>query len=80
MTDATGRMPALYIGHGAPPLLDDALWSRPARGLGRRPPPPEGDPDRLAPTGSPPRSCLGLRAGTPLVYDFGGFAPSATTR
>ena len=20
-------MPALYIGHGAPPLLDDALWS-----------------------------------------------------
>ena len=30
MTDAqqtTGRMPALYIGHGAPPLLDDALWS-----------------------------------------------------
>ena len=30
MTDAqptAGRMPALYIGHGAPPLLDDALWS-----------------------------------------------------
>ena len=22
-----GRMPALYIGHGAPPLLDDPLWS-----------------------------------------------------
>ena len=21
------RMPALYIGHGAPPLLDDPLWS-----------------------------------------------------
>jgi 4,5-DOPA dioxygenase extradiol len=30
MTDsvtATGRMPALYIGHGAPPLLDDLVWS-----------------------------------------------------
>ena len=27
-TPATvGRMPALYIGHGAPPLLDDPLWS-----------------------------------------------------
>ncbi len=26
MTNPT-RMPALYIGHGAPPLLDDALWS-----------------------------------------------------
>ena len=21
------RMPALYIGHGAPPLLDDPTWS-----------------------------------------------------
>jgi hypothetical protein len=21
-----GPLPALYIGHGAPPLLDDALW------------------------------------------------------
>ena len=26
-TDTSNRMPALYIGHGAPPLLDDALWS-----------------------------------------------------
>ena len=26
MTD-TQRMPALYIGHGAPPLLDDPVWS-----------------------------------------------------
>ncbi len=25
MTDS--RMPALYIGHGAPPLLDDPIWS-----------------------------------------------------
>ena len=23
---ATGRMPTLYIGHGAPPLVDDPLW------------------------------------------------------
>ena len=30
-------MPALYIGHGAPPLLDDPVWSGAARGLGRRP-------------------------------------------
>jgi 4,5-DOPA dioxygenase extradiol len=22
----TDRMPALYIGHGAPPLLDDPVW------------------------------------------------------
>ena len=25
MTDS--RMPALYLGHGAPPLLDDPIWS-----------------------------------------------------
>ena len=27
MVDMTARMPALYIGHGAPPLLDDPVWS-----------------------------------------------------
>ncbi len=27
------RMPALYIGHGAPPLLDDPLWSSQLSGL-----------------------------------------------
>ena len=25
-TQVPGRMPAVYLGHGAPPLLDDALW------------------------------------------------------
>ena len=29
--DTTGRMPALYIGHGAPPLLDDPVWSQELR-------------------------------------------------
>ena len=23
---ATGRMPAVYLGHGAPPLVDDPVW------------------------------------------------------
>jgi 4,5-DOPA dioxygenase extradiol len=23
-----GRMPAIYLSHGAPPLADDALWTR----------------------------------------------------
>ncbi|MFL5518708.1 MAG: dioxygenase, partial [Gemmatimonadales bacterium] len=27
MDDVRTRMPALYLGHGAPPLLDDPLWS-----------------------------------------------------
>ena len=69
----TDRMPALYIGHGAPPLLDDPLWSSQLAGLAADLPAPEGDPDRQRP--------LGVRAGdaqratgAPLVYDFGGFA------
>ena len=27
------RMPALYLGHGAPPLLDDPIWSGQLRDL-----------------------------------------------
>ena len=23
-----GRMPAIYLSHGAPPLADDPLWTR----------------------------------------------------
>ena len=30
---APERMPALYIGHGAPPLLDDPVWSAQLRSL-----------------------------------------------
>jgi hypothetical protein len=26
-----GRMPAIYLGHGAPPLVDDPLWVDPRR-------------------------------------------------
>jgi 4,5-DOPA dioxygenase extradiol len=27
MTDTSAtRMPALYLGHGAPPLVDDPIW------------------------------------------------------
>ena len=24
----TGRMPTIYLSHGAPPLADDRLWTR----------------------------------------------------
>src|SRR5689334_24771167 len=34
MTEPTSaRMPALYLGHGAPPLLDDPVWSGQLREL-----------------------------------------------
>ncbi len=71
----TGRMPALFLSHGAPPLFDDALWIDQLSGWARALPKPtailmisahwEAAPLRLSATG----------AAVPLVYDFGGFAP-----
>ena len=65
-------MPALYIGHGAPPLLDDPLWSGQLAAWAR---------DRPRPTAILIVSAHGESApvslsasGAPLVYDFGGFA------
>jgi len=67
----TTMMPALYIGHGAPPLLDDPVWSGQLR--------------ELAGTIERPKAVLIVSAhwesapvsltasNVPLVYDFGGF-------
>ena len=69
-------MPALYIGHGAPPLLDDPVWSGSSRALGRATCPARRRSSSSRRTGSPRRCRLSApAAGTPLVYDFGGFAP-----
>ncbi len=66
------RMPALYIGHGAPPLLDDALWSSQLSGLAADLPRPQAILIVSAHWESAP---VMLSAdGAPLVYDFGGFA------
>ncbi len=66
------RMPALYIGHGAPPLLDDPLWSSQLRGLADDLPRPQAILIVSAHWESAP---VMLSAdGAPLVYDFGGFA------
>ncbi len=65
------RMPALYIGHGAPPLLDDALWSSQLAGLSADLPRPSAILIVSAHWESAP---VMLSAdGAPLVYDFGGF-------
>ena len=70
---ATDRMPALFVAHGAPPLLDDERWVR----------------ELASWTGSlaRPKAVLMLSAHweerpltigatrtLPLIYDFGGFA------
>ena len=65
------RMPALYIGHGAPPLLDDELWSSQLSGLADDLPRPSAILIVSAHWESAP---VMLSAdGAPLVYDFGGF-------
>ena len=69
-------MPALYIGHGAPPLLDDPVWSGQLARLGRAScPRPTAILIVSAHWESAPLALSATAAGTPLVYDFGGFAP-----
>ena len=70
MTDP--RMPALYLGHGAPPLLDDPLWSAELVAVAAGLPRPTAILIVSAHWESAPVSLSASQA--PLVYDFGGFA------
>jgi len=65
-------MPALYIGHGAPPLLDDPVWSGQLRDLAGTIDRPKAILIVSAHWESAPVSLTA--SGVPLVYDFGGFA------
>ncbi len=69
----TGRMPALYIGHGAPPLLDDPVWKGQLVAWSTALPRPTGILIVSAHWESAPVSLSATAAGTPLVYDFWGF-------
>lgn len=69
----SSRMPALYIGHGAPPLLDDPVWSGQLRELAAKLPRPKAILIVSAHWESAPLSLSA--SGVPLVYDFGGFDP-----
>ena len=66
-------MPALYIGHGAPPLLDDPTWSGQLSAWAADLPRPTAILIVSAHWESAPVSLSA--SGAPLVYDFGGFAP-----
>ncbi len=73
MDGSTPRMPALYIGHGAPPLVDDRLWTgQLSRWAG----------EMVRPTAilvvsahweSAPLTIGATDTGVPLTYDFAGF-------
>ena len=68
-------MPALYIGHGAPPLLDDPVWGGELAAWAEELPRPEAVLIVSAHWESAPLAISATAAGTPLVYDFGGFNP-----
>jgi 4,5-DOPA dioxygenase extradiol len=74
-TPQDGRMPALYLSHGAPPLLDHPEWLEDLLRWGQSLPVPRAI---LVVSGhweSAPLAISATAAGTPLYYDFGGFRP-----
>ena len=68
------RTPALYIGHGAPPLLDDPIWSQQLRDLAASMAKPTSILIVSAHWEAAPISLSASGPGVGLVYDFGGFA------
>jgi 4,5-DOPA dioxygenase extradiol len=65
-------MPALFISHGAPPLVDDATWVAQLKDLSAGIPKPKAILMASAHWESAPLM-LGATETVPLVYDFGGF-------
>jgi 4,5-DOPA dioxygenase extradiol len=68
-----GTMPALFLSHGAPPLVDDPAWVAQLRRLAADLPRPTAVLVASAHWESAPLM-LGAAETVPLVYDFGGFA------
>ncbi|MEI6216686.1 MAG: class III extradiol ring-cleavage dioxygenase [Actinomycetes bacterium] len=71
----TTKMPALYIGHGAPPLLEDELWSGELANWSSKLAKPTAILVISAHWESAPLTVGATDPGVPLIYDFGGFAP-----
>jgi 4,5-DOPA dioxygenase extradiol len=66
-------MPALYLGHGAPPLLDDPDWPGELRAWADSLPRPRAVLIVSAHWEDAPVAVSSITAGTPLIYDFSGF-------
>jgi 4,5-DOPA dioxygenase extradiol len=69
----TMKMPALYIGHGAPMLLDDPVWSSQLATVASDLQRPRAILIVSAHWESAPITLSNPTASTPLVYDFSGF-------
>jgi 4,5-DOPA dioxygenase extradiol len=68
-----GRMPAVYLGHGAPPLLDDVLWVAELSAWAAALPRPTAVLMVSAHWTQAPLTLGATEADVPLVYDFYGF-------
>jgi len=71
-TSSDGALPALYIGHGAPPLLDDAEWMTQLAAWTHTLPKPRAVLIVSAHWEAAPLMLSAPGAATPLVHDFGG--------
>src|SRR5215470_1597415 len=67
-----GRMPAIYLSHGAPPLADDPVWTRQLADWSAGLPRPKAILVVSAHWEAAPLT-LGATTTVPLVYDFWGF-------
>lgn len=69
------KTPALYLGHGAPPLLDDPVWSGQIKAWSKTLERPKAILIVSAHWESAPLSLSSTNANMQLIYDFGGFDP-----
>lgn len=67
------RMPALYLGHGAPPLVDDPIWPGQLEAWSADLPQPKAILVVSAHWESAPLTIGSTSPAAPLVYDFYGF-------
>lgn len=71
--ESDGPMPAIYLAHGAPPTLDDALWSSQLFAWSQSMPKPKGIVIISAHWEDAPTTISAPGIQRELVYDFGGF-------
>jgi 4,5-DOPA dioxygenase extradiol len=71
-TPEDGPLPAIFLSHGAPPLLDDLDWMRQFSNWALDLPKPKSVLMVSAHWENAPLSLSSTAAATPLVYDFGG--------
>jgi 4,5-DOPA dioxygenase extradiol len=71
--EADGPMPSLYLGHGAPPLVDDVVWTSQLAAWTKDLPRPRAILIVSAHWESAPLTIGATDGKTPLTYDFYGF-------